>query len=61
MLFNVDLIALTLLVFFPRTSIHFSSSEPPHRQLLLVVPLSLSLSLLLSPDKLLANPPMAEE
>ena len=50
-----------LLVFFPRTSIHFSSSEPPHRHSLLVSPLSLSLPLLLSSDALLANPPMSEE
>ena len=47
-----------LLVFFPRTSIHFPSSEPPHRHSSLVSPLSLSLSLLLSSDALLANPPM---
>jgi len=50
-----------LLVFFPRTSIHFSSSEPPRRHSLLVMPLSLSLPLLLSPDMLLANPPIPDE
>ena len=50
-----------LLVFFPRTSIHFPSSEPPHRHSSLVSPLSLSLPLLLSSDALLANPPMSEE
>ena len=50
-----------LLVFFPRTSIHFSSSEPPHRHSSLVSPLSLSLPLLLSSDALLAKPPMSEE
>ena len=50
-----------LLVFFPRTSIHFPSSEPPHRHSLLVSPLSLLLPLLLSSDALLANPPMSEE
>ncbi len=53
--------SVNLSVFFPRTSIHFSSSEPSHRHSLLVVPLSLLLSLLLFPDTLLANPPMAEE
>ena len=47
-----------LLVFFPRTSIHFPSSEPPYRHSSLVSPLSLLLSLLLSSDALLANPPM---
>ena len=61
MLFTVDLIVLTLLVFFPRTSIHFSSSEPPRHHSLLVVPLSLLLPLLLSPDTLLANPPISKE
>ena len=50
-----------MLVFFPRTSIHFPSSEPPHRHSLLVSPLSLSLPLLLSSDALLANPPMSKE
>ena len=50
-----------LLVFFPHTSIHFSSSEPPHRHSSLVSPLSLSLPLLLSSDALLAKPPMSEE
>ena len=50
-----------LLVFFPRTSIHFPSSEPPHRHSSLVSPLSLLLPLLLSSDALLANPPMSEE
>ena len=50
-----------LLVFFPRTSIQFSSSEPPHRHSSLVSPLSLSLPLLLSSDALLAKPPMSEE
>ena len=50
-----------LLVFFPRTSIHLSSSKPPHRHSSLVSPLLLSLSLLLSSGVLLANPPMSEE
>ncbi len=43
-----------LLVFFPRTSIHFPSSKPPHRHSSLVSPLSVSLPLLLSSDALLA-------
>ncbi len=50
-----------LLVFFPRTSIQLSSSEPPHRHSSLVSPLSLLLPLLLSSDALLAKPPMSEE
>ena len=60
-LFSLKLVALSLLVFFPHTSIHVSSSEPPRSLLLLVVPLSLSLPLLLSSDMLLANPPISEE
>ncbi len=52
---------IDLLVFTPRPSIHFSSSEPPHRHSSLVSPLLLSLPLLLSSDALLANLHMSEE
>jgi len=61
MLLFASFFFIDLLVFFPRTSIHLSSSEPPNRHSLLVSPLSLSLPLLLSSDVLLANPPMSEE
>ena len=47
MLLVANLFFNDLLVFFPRTSIHFPSSEPPHRHSSLVSPLSLSLPLLL--------------
>ena len=60
-LFKAVQCRLNSVIFVSFLSPYLYHGKPPRHHSLLVVPLSLLLSLLLSPDTLLANPPIAAE